>query len=51
MTKEKLQAAINAMLNGKDKGFYHDELSTLLTLVAQTDEAGIAAAWSEISKV
>lgn len=47
MTKETLQAAISAMLDGKDEGYYHDEL-TLLSLVDSVSDESIAAAWSEV---
>ena len=48
MTKENLQAAISAMLDGKDAGHYHDELVTLLSLVDSASDESIAAAWSEV---
>ena len=48
MTKETLQAAICAMLDGKDAGYYHDELVTLLSLVDSASDESIAAAWSVV---
>ena len=48
MTKKTLQAAINAMLDGKDVGNYHDELTMLFTLVCNATDESIAAAWSEV---
>ena len=48
MNKETLQTAINAMLDGKDAGNYHDELTTLLTLVDNATDESIAAAWAVV---
>ena len=48
MNKEQLQAAINAMLDGGDAGYYHDELTTLLSLVDSASDESIAAAWSVV---
>jgi len=50
MNKDKLQAAINAMQDGADVGYYNDELATLLSLVINASDADIAAAWSEVSE-
>jgi hypothetical protein len=48
MNKEQLQTAINEMLDGMDSGNYHDELTTLLTIVDSTSDGSVAAAWAEV---
>ena len=48
MNKEKLESAINAMLDGEDERDYHDELVTLLSLVANASNESIASAWAEV---
>ena len=48
MTKEHLQAAINAMLDGADAGRYCDELTMLLSVVHNASDESIAVAWEEI---
>jgi len=50
MTKEQLINAINAMQDGKDKGYYHDELSALLSIVNSATDSDIAKAWSDVSE-
>ena len=47
MDKEKLQGAINAMLDGGDAGNYYDELVTLLSVVDNANDRSIASAWSK----
>ena len=50
MNKQQLVDAINAMLDGEDKGFFHDELSTLLSIVNSATDSDIAKAWSDASE-
>ena len=48
MTKETLIAAINDMLDGKDAGNYHDELTMLISVVNNASDESISEAWEEI---
>ena len=48
MTKDKLVEALNAIQNGRDAGYFHDELETLISLVVNVSDEAITAAWDEL---
>jgi len=50
MKKQQLITAINAMLDSRDKGYYHDELSALLSIVNSATDSDIAKACSDIGE-
>ena len=48
MNKDKLLEALNGIQNGRDAGYYHDELETVIGVVMNVSDEAIAAAWDEI---
>ena len=47
MDKEKLLKALNSIQDGKSSKSYYDEIETLITLVVNTKDEDIAAAWED----
>jgi|GEM_PF-4065438 len=49
MDKDKILKALYAMQDGdKEAGYFHDELETLITLVANAKDEDITAAWDDL---
>ena len=49
MDKDKLLAALNAIQDGREIGYFHDELETMITLVINISDEDITAAWEDLS--